>query len=163
MSDTTTTIASALEADRPVLSVQRRMKPQEMDVVITDELVRLRRVATSAGLQPTGDPYGVFHAPVTDDSDGPLEIVLPVDAIADVPDADIRSYRMPGGLLATRHAVAPETDFPEILALYDEVHSWITAGGRVPVGPPREIWHNSPFGPEPLRLTIAWPYANPPA
>ena len=52
-----------------------------------------------------------------------------------------------------------ETDFPAILALYDEVHSWITDSGRTPVGPPREIWHNAPRDPEPLRLTISWPYA----
>jgi hypothetical protein len=31
-----------------------------------------------------------------------------------------------------------ETWFPEILARYDEVHSWITEAGCTPVGPPRD-------------------------
>jgi DNA-binding transcriptional MerR regulator len=36
-------------------------------------------------------------------------------------------------------------------------------GQIIRVGPPREIWHNAPSDPEPLRLTISWPYATPPA
>ena len=72
---------------------------------------------------------------------------------------DLRSYRLAGGHVAERHAEGRETYFPDILALYDEVHTWITDSGRTPVGPPREIWHNAPADPEPLRLTISWPYA----
>lgn len=158
-------VANRLEVDRPVLSVLRRMSPPEMDTVITGEVGRLRKLAESWGLAVTGHPFGVFHAPVTDESDGPLEIVLPVDGLVDgdANSVDVRSYRLPGGLVATRDAEGRETDFPEILALYDEVHSWITDAGRVPVGPPREIWHNSPGDPEPLSLTIVWPYAIAPA
>ena len=158
-------VSTSIEIDRPVLSVLRRMSPPEMDTVITNEVDRLRKLADAWGLAVSGHPFGVFHAPITDDSDGPLEIVLPVDGLVagDASSADVRSYRLSGGLVATRDAVGPETDFPEILALYDEVHSWITEAGRVPVGPPREIWHNAPRDPEPLSLTIAWPYATPPA
>jgi hypothetical protein len=72
---------------------------------------------------------------------------------------DIRSYRLSGGRIATRSAHGDETDFPKILALYDEVHAWITDGGRTPIGPPREVWHTMPQDPEGLHLTIAWPYA----
>jgi DNA-binding transcriptional MerR regulator len=157
MSDVSTT----LEMDRPIVSVLRRMGPTDMENVIPQEVSRLREVAKEAGLSVVGDAFGIFHAPITDESDGPLEIALPVDALADL-DGEVRSYRLPGGLLANRFAEGPETYFPEILTLYDEVHSWITDAGRTPVGPPREIWHNAPSDPEPLRLTIAWPYATPP-
>ena len=61
--------------------------------------------------------------------------------------------------MAERRAEGPETFVPDILALYDEVHAWLTASGRTPVGPPREIWHNAPSDPDPRRLTISWPYA----
>ncbi len=151
-------VETAIEGDRPVLSVMRRMAPQEMDQIIHDGVHHLRQIAEGAGLQVTGDAFGVFHAPVTDDSDGPLEIVVPVDGLIDGAD-DVRSYRMTGGQVALRHAEGHETDFPEILALYDEVHAWITDAGRTPIGPPREIWHNSPRDDEPLRLTVAWPFA----
>ena len=156
---TTSEVETSVEADRPVLSVLRRMSPQQMDEVISSEVARLRELAATAGLAEAGDPFGIFHAPITDDSDGPLEIALPVDGLTDETGADVRSYRIAGGLTARRHAEGSETDFPEILALYDEVHSWITDRQQLPAGPPREIWHNSPRDPEPLRLTIAWPYA----
>ncbi|MFI8633613.1 MerR family transcriptional regulator [Microbacterium sp. NPDC077663] len=151
-------VETAIEADRPVMSVMRRMAPHEMDEVIHTEVGRLRDLAARNGLRPTGDPFGVFHAPVTDDSDGPLEIVLPVDGLMDEADG-VRSYRLTGGQVALRHAEGRETFFPEILALYDEVHAWIVDAGATPVGPPREIWHNSPRDDEPLRLTVAWPFA----
>jgi DNA-binding transcriptional MerR regulator len=153
-------VSTTLEGDRPVLSVMKRMRPEDMDDIIASTVRRLRQLATAAGLTATGDPFGVFHAPITADSDGPLEIALPVDDLADTND-DVRSYRLPGGMMANRHAEGPETSFPEILGLYDELHSWITNAGRVPVGPPRETWHNLPTDPEPLRLTISWPYATP--
>src|SRR6478735_828972 len=157
-------LSTRVETDRAVLSVLRRMRPDEMDRVISDEAARLREIARAAGLTVTGDAFGIFHAPVTQESDGPLEIVVPVDELlgadAGPTDAgDVRSYRLAGGHVAERQAEGPETDFPDILALYDEVHSWITDSGRTPVGPPREIWHNAPRDPEPLRLTISWPYA----
>lgn len=155
-------VNTALEVDRSVLSVLRRMSPEEMETLVPREVGRLREVAAAAGLVVTGDPFGIFHAPVTADSDGPLEVTLPVDGLGDL-DGEIRSYRLPGGLVATRYAEGPETWFPEVLALYDEVHTWITTAGRIPVGPPREIWHNAPSDPEPLRFTISWPYATPPA
>lgn len=154
---TVTTVHAAFENDQPVLSVMRRAAPHELDDLIHDELAALRALAAEAGLEQTGDPFGIFHAPVTDDSDGPLEIVLPVDGLAD-PPAPVRSYRLAGGRIASRYAEGSETDFPAILALYDEVHSWITDAGRTPTGPPREIWHTSPRDERGLRLTIAWPF-----
>lgn len=158
---TMTEMATRVETDRAVLSVLRRMSPHEMDREISGQVDRLRALAADAGLAVVGPAFGIFHAPVTDDCDGPLEIVLPVDGLTalDGTDHDVRSYRLAGGPVAERFAEGAETDFPDILALYDEVHSWITDSGRTPVGPPREIWHNGPRDPEPLRLTISWPYA----
>lgn len=151
-------VRTALEIDRPVLSVLRRTAPHELDQLISAQVARLRDAASIAGVRETGDPFGIFHSPVTDDSDGPLEILLPVDGVIDSFD-DVRSYRLSGGPIATRSARGHETDFPQILALYDEVHAWITDAGRTPIGPPREVWHTLPQDPQGLRLTIAWPYA----
>ena len=68
-----------------------------------------------------------------------------MDGLTDVsPDAlDVRSYRLAGGAVAERFAEGHETEFPKILALYDEVHSWITtavaprSGRRGRSGPTR--------------------------
>ena len=76
-----------IESDRPVLSVLRRMRPDEMDVVISGQVDRLRTIAATAGLTVTGHPFGIFHAPITDDSNGPLEITLPVDGLLEPAEA----------------------------------------------------------------------------
>lgn len=152
------TVTSVVLPDRSVLSVLRRLRPADIEPVVVAELRRLRALAADAGLAVAGPPFGVFHEPVTDDSDGPLEIALPVDGLTDL-TGDVRSHRMPGGTAAAREAVGEETWFPGILAVYDDVHGWITRSGGTPVGPPREVWHNSPSGDEPLHVTIVWPYA----
>ena len=100
-------VSTTLEGDHPVLSVMKRMRPEEMDGIITSTVDRLRQLAAAAGLTVTGDPFGVFHGPITTDSDGPLEIVLPVDDLADM-NNDVRSYRLPGGMVANRFAEGAE-------------------------------------------------------
>lgn len=152
------TVTSVVLPDQCVLSVLRRLRPADIEPVVVAELHRLRDLAAAAGLTVTGRPFGVFHEPVTDDSDGPLEIALPVDGLTDL-TGDVRSHRMPGGTAAARDAVGEETWFPGILGVYDDVHAWITRGSGTPVGPPREVWHNAPSGDAPLHVTIVWPYA----
>lgn len=154
MTDVTTTVLP----DQPVLSVLRRFPVEVIDTVILDSLAELRAVAQQAGLTEDGEAFGIFHAPVTSDSSGPLEIVLPVTDLIDN-GGDVRSYRLQGGRFAQRRLVGPETHFPAILGHYDEVRSWIDRAGHTAVGPPREIWHNSPRDSDPLQLTVSWPYA----
>jgi DNA-binding transcriptional MerR regulator len=151
-------VTNQLIPDRAVISVLRYLHAADADTVISGSVATLRAAAEQHGLRATADPFGVFHAPVTTQSNGPLEICLPVDDLAEL-TGDLRSYRVAGGRAASRTAVGQQTDYPEILALYDELHSWITDGGHTPVGPPRETWHTTPGGPEPLSLTISWPYA----
>ena len=76
-----TDLSTRVESDRAVLSVLRRMRPDEMDEVISGEAGRLREIARAAGLTVTGDAFGIFHAPITQESDGPLEIAVPVDEL----------------------------------------------------------------------------------
>ena len=72
----------------------------------------------------------------------------------------MRSYRLSGGPVAERFAEGKETDFPEILALYDEVHAWITSAAVRRSGRRGRSGTTRPADPEPLRLTISWPYAS---
>jgi DNA-binding transcriptional MerR regulator len=154
MSEVTTTLVP----DSPVLTVLRRFQVDALDAVIARSVSELRTAADAAGLSVQGDPFGVFHAPIDSDSDGPLEIGIPTDSLASV-EEDVRSYRLMGGRFACRSIAGPQTDWPAILGSYDEVCSWIDDSGHARVGPPRETWHTSPGGEEPLRLTISWPYA----
>ena len=151
-------ITSVLLPSQPVLSVLRRCHVDAIEEVIHAGVDELREAATGAGLTIEGDPFGIFHAPVTTESDGPLEIALPVNGLTHT-SGDLRSYHLQGGRFAQRRLVGPETFWPTILSCYDEVSSWVDQSGHTRVGPPRETWHNSPRDAEPLELTVSWPYA----
>lgn len=159
MSDVTVhDVTETVDTGSCVLSALRRVEVSEIDEVISATLGELRAAAEEAGVAQTGDPFGIFHNPVTEDSDGPLEICL---AVADVVPltGDLRSYRLPGGRLACRRATGAQTDYPGILAVYDEVAGWVNGQGHQLVGPPREVWHSGPDAPDGLTLSVCWPFA----
>jgi DNA-binding transcriptional MerR regulator len=151
-------ITNTLAHDQPVMTMLRRFHVDLIDQVISESLGQLREAAGQAGLTESADPFGIFHSPIDMENDGPLEIGIVVDRLA--PTAgDVRSYHLTGGRIATRRISGADTDWPAILAHYDEVCAWIDDQGFTRVGPPREIWHRQ--NPEaPLELTIAWPYAS---
>lgn len=156
-----TDLTNVVVVDQPVLSLLERLHVDEIDAVISRSLARLHTTAAALGLTATGDPFGVFHAPVDDEHDGPLEICLPVDGLAGAgrSDSEVRSLRLSGGRFVGRRVTGSESDFPAILATYDALHGWIEEHGFTVVGPPRETWHTTPGGDEPLSLTVSWPYA----
>ncbi|GAA1498980.1 MerR family transcriptional regulator [Paeniglutamicibacter kerguelensis] len=156
-------VTSILEPERHLLSVMLRCTVRDLDEGIENRLERLHAMARDNGLNVVGPPFGIFHREITEDSDGPLEVCLPVDSITELsPDqaADpVRSYRLAGGRYASVTVSGPETDFPAILAAYDQVCGWIEKAGGTRVGPPHEIWHVLPWAAEPTEMTIAWPFA----
>ena len=156
-------VVAVLEPERHLLSVMLRCTVRDLDEGIENRLERLHAAARAGGLAVTGPPFGIFHREITEDSDGPLEVCLPVDSLAEPvaePGEDpVRSYRLAGGRYATVTVRGAETDFPAILAAYDQVCGWVEASGGSRVGPPHEIWHVLPWDAEPTEMTIAWPFA----
>jgi DNA-binding transcriptional MerR regulator len=78
-----------------------------------------------------GPPFALFHGPVNETDDGPVEVCVPT------PDGD---KRLPAGEVAYTVASGPTCAFPEIIGAYDAVAGWAKAQGRDLVGPPREIY-----------------------
>lgn len=156
-------VMSVLEPERHLLAVMLRCTVRDLDEGIESRLRTLHAMALDRGLNVTGPPFGIFHGEITEDSDGPLEVCLPVDALAGIASDEsadpVRSYRLAGGRYASVTVSGPETDFPAILAAYDRVCGWIESAGGTQVGPPHEIWHVLPWAAEATEMTIAWPYA----
>lgn len=158
-------VSTAIEQDQPVLSTMIHTTVEHLDQEIELALARLTAVAASKALSVTAEPFGVFHGEINQDSDGPLEVCLPVSTLLQSrpspgqTDDGVRSYRLSGGRFAVVTVEAEDTDFPAILAAYDQVCSWIEATGGTPVGPPREIWHVRSGAEEACRISVAWPYA----
>ena len=156
-------VTPVLEPERHLLSVMLRCTVRELDDGIENRLEQLHAIARDNGLNVVGPPFGIFHREITEDSDGPLEVCLPVDALTDLSPGQgadpVRSYRLAGGRYATVLVKGTETDFPAILAAYDRVCGWIEKAGGTRVGPPHEIWHVLPWAAEPTEMTVAWPFA----
>lgn len=156
-------VTSVLEPERHLLSAMLRCTVKDLDDGIKNRLEELRALAKEHGLSVVGPPFGIFHREITEDSDGPLEVCLPVDSLAELPSGQatdpVRSYRLAGGRYATVTVSGAETDFPAILAAYDQVCGWIEKAGATRVGPPHEIWHVLPWAAVPTKMTIAWPFA----
>jgi hypothetical protein len=86
-----------------------------------------------------GERFVIFHGEVYDDSDGPVEVCLPI-SVAPTESIDTALRCEP----AHREAYAPVTkaqfEMPQILSVYDAVEHWIRSHGLSPAGPPREVY-----------------------
>ncbi|MCU1409792.1 MAG: hypothetical protein JWR04_499 [Rhodoglobus sp.] len=151
-------ITTAPATDEPVLSELAYPVVDKLDTTIREALERLEALAAERGLTVTGDPFGIFHAPVNEESSGPLEVCLPVDGLTG-PAGSARSYRLGSASTARVTVAGAETDFPAILAAYDTACEWVERSGHRTAGPPRETWHVLPWADEETVMTVSWPFA----
>jgi hypothetical protein len=93
-----------------------------------------------------------FHGYVTRDSDGPVEVAVPVTGSVEPVD-DLRVRLSPGGTDAVVTVARADARFPDILHVYDTLEAWIDARRLVCVGSPVEIWP----GADDAALDITYP------
>jgi len=156
----TKSLTSTVRPEQPVLSMLVTTFMDELDRRLRAAYEELSALAAARGLAVSADPFGIFHAPITPESDGPIEVCLPVDRIIAETPAGIRSQRLSGGAMVEVTVEGEDTAFPAILAAYDRGCEWIDEQGATRVGPPREVWNVLPWDEtRPARMTVAWPYA----
>ena len=93
-----------------------------------------------------GHPFVLYHGPVNNEEDGPVEVCVPQRH---------GEKRLPAGEVAFTEISGSQCSFPEILGAYEAVYRWAREQGREPDGPPREIYLNG-LGEE-LHMEIALP------
>lgn len=109
----------------------------------------------SEGVAPTGPPFVVYHDVIDEETDGDIEMCVPVaKAITDT--ADVYGCEVAGGPVATTLHRGP---YQEIGAAYHTLTGWISEHGHEIAGPPREIYLNDPHtvAPEELLTRVEWP------
>ena len=126
--------------EQPYVSKSRRVYVRDLDKLICDTFTELGYDEAPA------PPFVLYHGPVNDEEDGPIELC--------VPKPDGRD-RLPAGEVAFTRISGAQCHFPEILGAYDSVYRWVKEHGREPAGPPREIYLNGIA--EPLQMEIALP------
>ena len=107
------------------------------------------------GIAPSGAPLIVYHDVIDEETDGDIEICVPVnDAISG--HADVYSRELEGGSMATTVHHGP---YEQIAPAYHTLTGWISEHGHDIIGPPREIYLNDPqmVPPEELLTQVEFP------
>jgi effector-binding domain-containing protein len=107
------------------------------------------------GITPSGAPLIVYHDVIDEETDGDIEVCVPVDA-AISGDADVYSRELEGGSMATTVHHGP---YEQIAPAYHTLAGWISEHGHDIAGPPREIYLNDPqmVPPEELLTQVEFP------
>lgn len=92
------------------------------------------------GIEPAGPPLVVFHDVIDEETQGEIEMCIPIAAPVDGEDG-VRGVELPGGLVATTVHRGP---YGEIAPAYHTLTGWIQEHGHEMAGPPREVYLNDP-------------------
>ena len=91
-------------------------------------------------IQPAGAPLIVYHDVIDEETEGDIELCVPVaSTIAE--DPDVYSRELEGGTMASTVHRGP---YHEIGRAYHTVTHWISDHGHEIAGPPRETYLNDP-------------------
>lgn len=121
-------------------SRSRRVKVAELEPFIFQSFEELGAEVSAA------PAFVLYHGPVNEEEDGPVEVCVPQDDGQNV---------LPAGEVAFTAIRGEQCIFPQILGAYEAVYRWARETGRVPDGPPREIYVNAEG--EELAMEIALP------
>lgn len=95
---------------------------------------------TSAGLAPAGAPLLVYHDVIDEETDGDVEICIPVSGPFESA-SNVYTRELVGGTVAATLHHGP---YQEIAPAYHTITGWISEHGHEIVGPPREVYLNDP-------------------
>jgi hypothetical protein len=84
-----------------------------------------------------GQRFVIFHGLVSADSDGPVEVCVPVPQ---QPGAELAWRVEPAHHEAFIQVTKVQFEAPAILSVYDQLAQWAAASGRKRTGSPREVY-----------------------
>ena len=99
----------------------------------------------------------IYHGEVNEDSDGPVEVCVPVSGDGDLSG---QAHRVePAHREAYTEITVAQVAFPQILSAYEAVERWIGENGREITGSPREVYVDDfmHLGPNDHGCDIAFP------
>lgn len=161
---------SALRVTHTAYSVEIRQVPETTFLVTSGNVIGpdlpryILQAEADLGQRAMhyGGPQGpfvvVYHGVVDADSDGPVDVCLPIAAGSVAHGIDhIRTES--SHAQAFTSIVRRQLAFPEILQIYHALRVWIDAAGHERAGSPREIYHTEieTAAPDQPVCDIAWP------
>jgi DNA-binding transcriptional MerR regulator len=127
------------ERDAPeqlVLTEQRHVLAHELPASIGEAMERLLATARRFG-GVAGAPFVLYRGHVNEDSDGPVEVCVPIDHAA---SEEVAMRREPAHREAYVRLRKAQVEFPQILSAFDAVACWIDARGLCVADGPREVY-----------------------
>ncbi len=147
--------------EQMVLTEQRHVRVEELPTWIGTATERLtRRAADFGGV--AGPGFVVYHGEVNHDSDGPVEVCVPV-ASASEASAAVAVRREPAHRGAYVRLRKAQVEYPQILSAFDAVAQWLSERGLSAAASPREVYFTdwSAAGPNDEVCDVAFPVAAP--
>jgi DNA-binding transcriptional MerR regulator len=139
-----------------VLTEQRHVRVPELDQWLPEAIGRLVHTADEHG-GVAAPVFVVYHGEVNEDSDGPVEVCVPVgERVPGTPTREEPSHRE-----AYTRITKAQVEFPQILSAHEAVDGWIRSEGRTMTGSPREVYFADwdAAGPTDEVCDIAFPVA----
>jgi DNA-binding transcriptional MerR regulator len=125
--------------EQPYVSRTKRVLVPELEAFIVATFEEL-------GRDDAREPgFVLYHGPVNNEEDGPVEVCVPTDDGAG---------RLPAGEVAFTEISGAQCQFPQILVAYEAVYRWAKQHGREASGPAREIYLSGPGGIEQLQIAV---------
>lgn len=136
-----------------IISITRRHTVDGLGKQEEIDIGALFALAHEQGAQPAGAPFGIYHGPVSETEDGPVETCIAVNGKVEG-KGEIEVKQLEGGKAASVTITGDQCHYPELLGAYDAGADWIQKNGYEMVGAPREIWYSGP-GPD-AKWEIVW-------
>jgi len=136
-----------------IISITRRHTVDGLGKQEEKDIGALFSLANDYGARTLGAPFGIYHGPVSEQEDGPVETCLAVDGKVEG-RGNIEVKQLKGGKAASVTIHGELCHYPELLAAYDAAADWIQKNGYETAGPPREVWYTGP-GPD-AKWEIVW-------
>ena len=125
---------------QPIVSITRHIKVYQLPDYVAHSLDTLYELLEEQAIIATDAPFGLYHGPVTQDDDGPMEVCIPIwDQFA--PPSSITTRQLESGQAVSVMLRGEQCEFPAMLQGYDAAYDWIQQNGYEPVGTAREVWH----------------------
>jgi hypothetical protein len=102
--------------------------------------------------------FVIFHGLVSADSDGPVEVCVPVTHLPEDP-AELAWRVEPPHHEAFIQVTRVHFEAPAILSVYDQLTHWVSVAGRKQIGSPREVYTpvSNRYSPPPPRISAMLP------
>lgn len=147
------------EPEARVLTAERRLTVDELDGFIAGAADEIAAHLARSGAAPAGPLRVVYHGMVTEDGDGPVEVVQPFTGRVE-PAGELRIRLQQAGREAVTCLSRGQAEFPGILGAYDAVGAWIDARGLERAGSPAEVYlSDRDVDPDTPHVEVAWPVA----